>query len=102
MLPPRDVVADRFCDCRQLRLEDLGRNAGLRTCLSKDGRICIPSLRDAFESHAEPHDPLKGRSEAITVDAIAAAQKSAVNIEQIGVLPVPGKAVFDCYPRFFI
>ena len=53
------------------------------------------------ETSSPDHLPHR-RGKAVHVHAVAAAQKRAVDIEQVRVLRIPGKPALDGSPRFVV
>jgi len=93
-------VAHRFQDGLRALLQNLGGNAGLVAGLAQDRRIGASVQQDAGQRDLESRYPLNAGGEGVEMDAVAAAQQRAVDIEQIGVLRVPGKARLNGDARF--
>jgi hypothetical protein len=55
---------------------------------------CIRAAVDgnAVERNLEARDPLNAGGKGIEVDAVGVAQQRAIDVKQIGILPIPGKA----------
>jgi hypothetical protein len=60
----------------------------------------LPCSRNAGQRDLKSRYPLHAGSEGVDVDAVAAAQQRAVDVEQIGVLRIPGKTRLDGDARF--
>ncbi len=93
-------VAHGFEDGVDLRLQNLGGNARLAAGFAQDGGIGVPWSSNAGQRDLKARDSLHAGGKRIEVDAVAAAQQRAVDIEQIGILPVPGKPRLNCDARF--
>ncbi len=68
-----------------------GGNPGLAAGLAQNGGIGVAVQQDAAQRDLKARHALHAGGERVQVHAVAAAQQRAVNVEEIGVLPVPGE-----------
>ena len=73
-------------------LHNFRGNLRLPARIRQDRGVRAPVERDAGHAHLESRDPLDARGKGIKVDAVAAPQQRAVDVEQISILPIPGKS----------
>ncbi len=76
-------------------LQYLGGNARLAAGLAQDGGIGVAVQQDAAQRDLEARHALHAGGEGVEVHAVAAAQQGAVDVEEIGVLPIPGEVRLD-------
>jgi hypothetical protein len=94
-------MAHCFQDGLGALLHDLGRNAGLLAGFAENGCVGGAVEQNARQRNLKARYPVDAGGEGIEVNAVAAAQQCAVDIEQIGILSVPGETRLDGNARFF-
>ena len=72
-----------------MRVENGRGDAGAEAGFAKDGRVSISSERNAFKRDFATEDKADGVNEGVEMNAVAAAQERAVDVEEVCVVGVP-------------
>ena len=78
-----------------MRREHFGRNARLVAGFAQDPGVGAALQYDTRQRHLESGHALDTGGKRIDVNAVAAAQKRAVDIEKVGILLVPHETRLD-------
>ena len=89
--PLGNAVAHRLKNRIYALFQELGGNSRLVACFAQDRRIGVAVQQDAGQRNLKTRHPMHARGERVNMYPVAAAQKRAVNVEEIGVLPIPGE-----------